>query len=811
MIEEDVKKKKQTNGEDLSYDDFREEVLEDYRIANESRTASVIGRKEVLTGKAKFGIFGAGKEVAQLAMAKVFQKGDFRSGYYRDQTFMFAAGIITIEQLFAQLYAHPDLEAEPSSAGRQMDAHFATRMLDENGEWKDLTKMKNSAADSSPISSQMPRALGLGMASKHYRKDKGLKDLKKFSDNGNEVAFCTLGDATVPEGMFLETLNAAGVEQVPIAFCIWDDGYGISVPKKYQTTKENIAGMFKGFEPSDEEERGVDVYYVKGWDYPNLCKTFEKAISKTREEHSPCLIHVDEVTQPQGHSTSGSHERYKSEERLEWEEDMDPIKKMREWILEQELATEKELDEIEEKAEDRAKEAKKKAWEAFREPIKKEIKEVGQIFDQVAQQSQNAEAIKKAKKGLENEMNSVSQDVRHTAKKVLRLARQDDESVRQPLIDWKNDYEEKNSERYDSHLYSQSKHSALQVEEVPAEYDDDADEIPGYEILNKCFDIALERDPRVMAFGEDVGYLGDVNQAFAGMQDKYGELRVFDTGIREATIIGQGIGLAQRGLRPIAEIQYLDYLIFGLQPAMDDLATLHYRTKGGQKAPMIIRTRGHRLEGIWHTGSPMGMVINSMRGVYVLVIRNMTQAAGLYNTMPQSDDPALIVEPLNGYRIREKLPSNLGEFTVPLGQPEVLEEGDHVTLVTYGSCVRIAQVAMEQLEEVGISCELVDVQTLVPFDLDHKIVDSLKITNRVVFIDEDVPGGATAYMKQQVMEEQQGYYQLDAEPRTVTAEAHRSAYGSDGDYFSKPNAEDIFEEVYELMHEFDPQQYPIFY
>lgn len=786
------------------------EILQDYKLACESREASLLGRKEVFMGKAKFGIFGDGKELAQIAMAKAFRPGDFRSGYYRDQTFMFAIGELTMQEYFAQLYAHTDVDADPASAGRLMNGHFATRMLDESGELKELSKEKNSSSDISPTAAQMPRLLGLAYASKLFRQNKGLKEFKNLSVSGNEVAFGTIGNASTSEGMFFEAINAAGVLQIPMLVSVWDDDYGISVPKEYHTTKGSISEALAGFQRS-ERKAGFEIFTVKGWDYENLLKTYQKAAQVSREEHVPTLIHVQEMTQPQGHSTSGSHERYKSKERLEWEKEYDCIVKFREWILENGWVESEELDNIEEQAKQSAKDAKNAAWRAFMASVKEDEKMALDLLDQAIEQSRNAAALRSVKTNLESTLNSIRLDSIKAVKKTLRLIKEEDIPVKKQLKQWVKRVEAENLERFSSHLYSESALSALKVEEVKAKFDEEAKVIDGREVLQACFDAALARDPRVFAFGEDVGKIGDVNQAFAGLQEKYGELRVSDTGIRECTIIGQGIGAALRGLRPIAEIQYLDYLLYAIQILSDDLATLQYRTRGGQKAPLIIRTRGHRLEGVWHSGSPMGMILNSIRGIYVLVPRNMTQAAGFYNTMLKSDDPALIIECLNGYRLKERIPQNIGEFTVPLGKPEVLRSGTDVTIVTYGSMCRVVMEAAEQLNEEDISCEVIDVQTLLPFDIDHTIVESLKKTNRIIFADEDVPGGASAFMMQKVLEEQDGYKYLDSKPVTITGKEHRPAYASDGDYFSKPNTEEVFDKVYALMAEANPDKYPDIY
>jgi pyruvate/2-oxoglutarate/acetoin dehydrogenase E1 component/TPP-dependent pyruvate/acetoin dehydrogenase alpha subunit len=791
----------------ISFQSFKQEVLADYRLAVLSREASLTGRKEVLTGKAKFGIFGDGKELPQLALAKQFMPGDFRSGYYRDQTWMFAAGISNVAQFFAQLYATPDVNEDPFSAGRQMNAHFATRSLDENGNWRDIANMKNSAADTSPTAGQMVRALGLAQASKLYRENPELKDFKQFSNNGNEVVFTSIGDASTSEGVFWETLNAAGVLRVPLAVSIWDDGYGISVPKKYQTTKGNISTILEGFRVNEKGE-GYDIYVVKGWDYPALCAAYEKGVKKIRETHIPAIFHIIEVTQPQGHSTSGSHERYKSKERLEWEKEYDGIKKMREWMLDNKLADENELNEIDNEARKEVSEARRTAWSNYTNPIKDEISSVCALMENMAANSAHAEAIRSSAAELQKTIDPFRRDIYKAIHKALRLTALEMPEGRSALMSWLETANEANAARYNSHLFSESDKAALKVKEVPAIYSADSPQLNGFEIVNKCFDNLLANYPNVVAFGEDVGKIGDVNQGFAGMQDKYGEHRVSDVGIREATIMGQAMGLAMRGIRPIAEIQYLDYLLYGLQPLSDDLATLQYRTRGGQKAPCIIRTRGHRLEGIWHTGSPMGMILHSLRGIHVLVPRNMTQAAGFYNTMIQSDEPALIIECLNGYRLKETLPDNLSEFTLPLGKVETLQAGTDLTMVSYGSTLRICEEAMQQLAEFNISVELIDAQSLLPFDLAHDCVKSLQKTNRLVVVDEDVPGGASAYILQQILEVQGGYRYLDEAPMTIAAKAHRAAYASDGDYFSKPNAEDIFHQVYNMIRASNPSAYP---
>lgn len=788
----------------MSKEAFVQEVLNDYRIAFESRQASLIGRKEVLTGKAKFGIFGDGKEIAQIAMAKVFQHGDWRSGYYRDQTFMFAKGISSIHAFFAQLYAIPDTEKEPASGGRSMNGHFATRLLDDNGNWLPQTDRFNSSADISPTAGQMPRLLGLAVASKLYRQNPDLHAFSDFSNKGNEIAFGTIGNASSSEGIFWEVMNAACVMQVPMLMSLWDDGYGISVPAKYQTAKENIAALMRGFQ-SNEEGQGLELLTARGWNYPELCKVYKQAADICREKHTPVLVHVTEVTQPQGHSTSGSHERYKSKERLEWETEFDGIAQMRQWMIEQNIADETTLTALEEKALEAVKQAQKQAWTDYLQPIKSEVSGLISLLQQLAASGLSPELANIAQ-SLSDAKDPIRRDMGVAIHKALRLTVNASVDARKPLLDYLNAFNAINGERYSSHVYSQSESSVLNVPEVPAQYTDEV--VDGYQVVRACFDANLERDPRVFAFGEDVGKIGDVNQGFSGMQEKYGELRVTDKGIREWSIIGEGIGAAMRGLRPIAEIQYLDYLLYALEPMSDDIATMQYRTKGGQKTPIIIRTRGHRLEGIWHSGSPMGMIIHAVRGMHVCVPRNMTQAAGMYNTLLRADEPALVVECLNGYRIKEKLPANIGEFTVPFGKPDVLRFGEDITLVTYGSCCRIAQEACDLLAEHGIRVELIDVQTLLPFDINHSIVESLKSTNRIVFLDEDVPGGATSYMMQQVLEEQGGYQYLDSKPVTITANEHRPAYGSDGDYFSKPSVDTVFSTLYQMMHESNPTKWP---
>jgi len=776
-----------------------QEIVRDFEICCISREASLLARKEVLTGKAKFGIIGDGKEVPQVAMARAFQKGDFRSGYYRDQTLMFALGLSSVEDFFAQLYA--DSENDPFSKGRQMNSHYATPLLDEQGQWLPHVEHYNVSADISSTAGQMARSLGLALASKKYREK---EEESSFSRKGNEVCFCTIGDASTSEGVFWETLNAAGVQGVPLSISVWDDGYGISVPIEYQTTKGSISEVLKGFE-LDENGKGIQIYVEKGWDYPAMVRLYRESTDTARRTHIPALLHIKELTQPQGHSTSGSHERYKSEERLAWERDHDCIDRMAQWMVASGIATDEQIEDIKKQAKKAVKQARDRAWKAFNNPTKNRWNQLKAIVEELAGQSDGLDELRTE---LGRLMNPLISEVLQLARRAQYLTAGQDSPARENLIRWIREVNEMGAERYHTYLYSRSDQAALNVPVVPARYDEDAPLKNGFEILNAFFDKAMEKHPELYAFGEDLGQIGGVNQGFAGLQKKYGEQRIFDTGIREWTIMGQAIGMAMRGLRPIAEIQYLDYLIYGLEPLTDDLATVRWRSGGMQKAPAIVRTRGHRLEGIWHAGSPLGMIVNSLRGMYVLLPRNMTQAAGLYNTMLQSDDPALLIECLNGYRLKEPMPNNLGEFTVPLGVPEVLREGDDLTLVTYGSCVRVAEAAIEWLAKRGISVELIDVQTLLPFDLEHRIVESLKKTNRVLFLDEDFPGGATAFMMRQVLEVQGGYRYLDSPPTTLTAHEHRPPYGSDGDYFSKPNPEDVFEAVYELMREARPADFP---
>lgn len=793
---------------EITFEDFKAEVLNDYRIARVSRECSLLGRKEVLTGKAKFGIFGDGKEVPQLAMAKAFQNGDFRSGYYRDQTFMMAIGQLTIEQFFAGLYGHTDLAHDPMSAGRQMGGHFATHSLDENGNWNNLTQQKNSSADISPTAGQMPRLLGLAQASKIYRNVRGLEDFTKFSNQGNEVAWGTIGNASTSEGLFFETINAAGVLQVPMVMSVWDDEYGISVHARYQTTKENISEILKGFQ-RDTDNNGYEIMTVKGWDYPALVATYQKASAVAREEHVPVLIHVKELTQPQGHSTSGSHERYKNGDRLAWEAEFDCLTQMRNWLLDNNLATTEELEAIDNEAKKEVLDGKKAAWTAFVSPIKAEQNELVALLNTIAETSANKVFIEQYTSALAAIKEPIRKDILTTARKVLRMIVK--ESGQSQLATWITNYTNKIQPKFSSYLFSQSDKAVLGAAAVAPTYDETAEEVDARLVLRDNFDAIFNKYPESLIFGEDSGNIGDVNQGLEGMQEKYGELRVADAGIREATILGQGIGMAMRGLRPIAEIQYLDYLLYAIQIMSDDLATLQYRTHGRQKAPLIIRTRGHRLEGVWHSGSPMGMIINAIRGIHVLVPRNMTKAAGFYNTLLETDEPALVVECLNGYRLKEKMPTNLGEFKTPIGVVETLKEGNDITIVSYGSTLRIVEQAAKELLEIGIDVEIIDAQSLLPFDVNHDCVKSIAKTNRLLVVDEDVPGGASAYLLQQIIDEQNGYQYLDSQPQTLASKAHRPAYGTDGDYFSKPSAEDIFEKVYAIMHEAKPEQYPSLY
>jgi pyruvate/2-oxoglutarate/acetoin dehydrogenase E1 component/TPP-dependent pyruvate/acetoin dehydrogenase alpha subunit len=792
----------------LSFEDFKTEVLNDYKTAVISRECSLLGRREVLTGKAKFGIFGDGKEVPQLALAKAFKNGDFRSGYYRDQTFMMAIGELSIEQFFAGLYGHTDIHFDPMSAGRQMGGHFATHSLDENGNWNNLTTQKNSSSDISPTAGQMPRLLGLAQASKMYRNIKGIGISSNFSINGNEVAWGTIGNASTSEGIFFETINAAGVLQVPMVMSVWDDEYGISVHAKHQTTKENISEILKGFQ-RDENNKGYEILTVKGWDYPSLVETYEKASEIARENHVPVLIHVRELTQPQGHSTSGSHERYKSKERLEWEVEFDCNTKMRQWLLENNLASSAELDAIEVSSKKDVLEGKRNAWTNFLAPVKKEQENLTSLIQNIAISSKNKVVIEKYASDLLAIKEPIFKDILITARKAMRLMINDAEKSQ--LSGFITSFQNKIQPKFSSHLHSESKLNIANSRAISPEYSTDSELVDARLIIRDNFDAIFSKYPEALIFGEDAGNIGDVNQGLEGMQEKYGELRVADVGIREATIIGQGIGMAMRGLRPIAEIQYLDYLLYAIQIMSDDLATLQYRTAGRQKSPLIIRTRGHRLEGIWHSGSPMGMIINAVRGIHVLVPRNMVKAAGFYNTLLACDEPALVIECLNGYRLKEKMPTNLGEFKTPIGVVETIKSGKDITVVSYGSTLRLVEQAANELIEFGIDIEIIDVQSLLPFDLDKDIAKSVAKTNRLLIVDEDVPGGASAYILQKIIEEQKSYFHLDSPPQTLTAKAHRPAYGTDGDYFCKPSVEDIFEKVYEMMHEVNPTKFPSLY
>ena len=790
----------------------KEDIVKDYRLAYQSRQASLIGRREVLSGKAKFGIFGDGKEIAQLAIARSFKKGDWRSGYYRDQTWMFTLGMMSIQEFFAQLYAHGDTTYDPASGGRQMNAHFGTRLLRPDGSWRPQTQMYNTASDVSCTAAQMPRAVGLAYASVIYRNLKEVQNQKEFSVNGNEVTFATIGNASTAEGHFWESVNAIGVLKAPAIITIYDDGYGISVPNQFQMVKENIGTLLKGFErnpaaPLEKVQNGYDHYTVHAWDYPALVETYLSAAEIAREYHIPALVHVIDVTQPQGHSTSGSHERYKTAERLKWEEEFDGLKKMRTWMIENRVISAPELDSIEKADYEAVEGFRKAAWDSYLAPITEERNHVMDILDEIASSSNHVAELRRLKDRLSTLPSYTRRDIHTITHEALRILRDESNPVKQILIQWKHENEKENLERYGSHLHSGT---ALKVDEVKPAYSDASPNMFGFEVVNAAFDAALAREPRLIAFGEDVGKLGDVNQGFKGMQEKYGDFRVTDTGIREATIMGQAIGLALRGLRPIAEIQYLDYVLYAIQTMSDDLASLHWRTAGGQKAPVTIRTRGHRLEGVWHSGSPMAGILNFVRGMYVLVPRDMTRAAGFYNTLLKADEPAIVVEVLNGYRSKERLPDNIAEMTLPLGVPDTIRAGKDVTIVTYGACCKVVIEAADKLSKVGIEVEVIDVQSLMPFDIHHKIVESLKKTSRVLFVDEDVPGGTTAYMMQEVIEKQGGYFHLDSPARTLSAKAHRPAYGSDGDYWSKPNVETVFDAVYEMMNEVDPKRYPLF-
>jgi len=802
----------------VDFETFKQEVLNDYRLACLSREASLLGRREVLTGKAKFGIFGDGKELAQLALAKQFRDGDFRSGYYRDQTLMLAIGQMNIQQYFAGLYGHPDVAHEPQAGGRQMGGHFGTRNLDENGDWKNLMGQKNSSADISPTAGQMPRLLGLAQASKVYRQHPTLKDLdqfKKFTNGGNEVAFGTIGDASTSEGPFWEVINAAGVLQVPMVMSVWDDGYGISVPREFQTTKGSISEALSGMQRT-EDKPGYEIFVTKGWDYAHLCETYEKAVHIARTEHVPVLVHVKEVNQPQGHSTSGSHERYKSGDRLQWETDFDCIAKFKEWILNfsadgNAIATAEELDEISATAKKQVNEDKRAAWKAFSEALVSDLTQAVELLKAVASESSNSNFILKEVETLEKAMEPIRKDVLNAVRKTLRMVRGENGAARQALISWLEKSKKANFERYSAKLHSASGQNALNIAAVAPTYDPNASAEDGRIILRENFRKLFERHPEALIFGEDAGKIGGVNQSLEGLQEQFGELRVSDVGIRECSIIGQGIGMAMRGLRPIAEIQYLDYLLYAIQILSDDLSTVQYRTAGGQKAPLIVSTRGHRLEGIWHSGSPMGMIVNSLRGMYVCVPRNMTRAAGFYNTLMASDEPALVIEPLNGYRTKEPMPTNIGEFRTPLGVPEIVKEGTDLTIVSYGSTFNLCEIAAQSLKELGISVELIDVQTLIPFDINHLIAGSLQKTNRLLIVDEDVSSGATGFILDKILVEQKAYYHLDSAPVTLSAKDHRPAYGTDGDYFSKPSIDDIVETAYAMLHEANPSDYPSIY
>ena len=792
---------------DMSFEDFKTEVLNDYKIAFTSRECSLLGRREVLTGKAKFGIFGDGKEIPQLAWAKAFKAGDWRSGYYRDQTFMMAIGAMTIQQFFAGLYGHTDILAEPMSGGRQMGGHFATPTINQDGSWKNLSELKNSSADISPTAGQMPRLLGLAQASKVYRHAEGLEHLNHLSSKGNEVAWGTIGNASTSEGLFWETVNAAGVLQVPMVINVWDDQYGISVHAKYQTTKENISEILKGFQ-RDEKGNGYEIISVLGWDYPALIDAYQKASDIARKEHVPVLIHVKELTQPQGHSTSGSHERYKNKERLDWEAAFDCNVKMRAWILDTNVATPQELVAIEKDIKKQVRNGKKAAWEAFLAPLKQEQQQAVTLLKDVAKVSENKNFIDLITNELAQENEPLRRSIAGAARKVLRLVINEQNQEKENLQNWLNEYFETIQPNYSSNLYSESPVNGKTITEVLPTYNPQAKDVDARVVIRDNFDAIFSKYPEALIFGEDAGTIGDVNQGLEGMQEKYGELRVSDTGIREATILGQGIGMAMRGLRPIAEIQYLDYILYALQIMSDDLVTVRYRSNGQQKAPLIVRTRGHRLEGIWHSGSQMGGLIHLLRGMYILVPRNMTKAAGFYNTLLTTDEPALVVECLNGYRLKEPLPTNLGEFKTPIGVIETIKQGTDITLVSYGSTLRVIEQAVKELEQIGIDPEVIDVQSLLPLDINHQIVKSIEKTNRLLVIDEDVPGGASAYILQHIVDQQNGYQHLDSKPQTLTAKQHRPAYGTDGDYFSKPSSEDVYEKVYEMMHETDPVKYP---
>ncbi|TJZ62771.1 transketolase [Sphingobacterium olei] len=789
----------------LSFDDFRYIILDDYKLAVQSRYVSLLGRKEVLTGKAKFGIFGDGKELAQIALAKVFQNGDWRSGYYRDQTFAFASGISSIYHFFSQLYANPNLEADISSGGRQMVAHFSKSLVDKQGNWVNQTLQKNTVSDISTTGGQMSRIMGLGLASKLYRTNVDLSYLDYFSNQGNEVVFCTVGNASTSEGVFWETMNAAGVKQIPVVISVWDDGYGISVPNEIQTTKADISEALRGFQ-RDHKGEGFEIFKVRGWDYPGLCETYEKAAKIAREQHIPCFVHVTELTQPLGHSSSGSHERYKSHERLDWEKEYDCNVKMRDWLVEAGIASPEELEVIELEAKKFVREEQRKAWTDYRKTIQGDFEEAIALLLKM-----DNEIVELPLKTLQSITEASLKEIYSTVRLVLRELRFKSSPEKDELIRWYKKQQELNRQRYNDNLFIENQNSAFNISGSSPEYEEDAKIVDGREVLNACFEANFLKDDRLIAFGEDVGKIGDVNQGFAGLQEKFGDLRIFDTGIRESAIIGKGLGLALRGLKPIAEIQYLDYLIYAMPVLSDDLASLSYRSKGQQKAPLIIRTRGHRLEGIWHSGSPMSLLLGGLRGLHICVPRNMTQAAGMYNTLLKSDDPALVIECLNGYRLKEKMPCNVGEFTVQLGIAEVVRSGSDITVVSYGSTLRIVQEATLELEKIGISIEIIDIQCLQPFDRTQICAQSLQKTNRLLIVDEDVPGGASAFILQQILETQEGYFHLDSQPRTLTAKAHRPPYGSDGDYFTKPSVDDVVEIAYQIMTEVNPQQYPKIY
>ncbi|MDA9127379.1 thiamine pyrophosphate-dependent enzyme [Flavobacteriaceae bacterium] len=793
---------------DLSFEDFKAEVLKDYAVAVTSRECSLLGRREVLTGKAKFGIFGDGKEVPQLAWAKAFQKGDWRSGYYRDQTFMMALDLLSIEDFFAGLYAHTSLEHEPMSGGRQMGGHFATHSLDDQGNFKALKDQYNSSSDISPTAGQMPRLLGLAQASSVYRSLDNLGHLSNLSDSGNEVAWGSIGNASTSEGLFWETVNAGGVMQVPMVISVWDDEYGISVHAKYQTTKENISSILSGFQ-REKKLKGYEIIKVNGWDYPALVSAYYKAAELARNEHVPVLIHVQELTQPQGHSTSGSHERYKGPERLQWEREHDCNLKMRQWILEQKFATDEELIDLETDIKKKVRQGKNKAWQAYLQPHLQERDTLLTLATPLAKRSTDEQAYVNLIANLKSNREPLRRDIISTSRQIQWLLKQDNSPEKTALNKWHKRYIAQVDPLYSEHLYSEQPNKAINIKAIDPEYDDNAELVDGRLVLRENFKEIFQNHPEVLIFGEDSGKIGDVNQGLEGMQEEFGEVRVSDTGIREATILGQGIGLAMRGLRPIAEIQYLDYVLYCLQTMSDDLATLRYRSCGKQKAPLIVRTRGHRLEGIWHSGSPMGGLIHLLRGMYVLVPRNMTQAAGFYNTLLQSDEPALVIESLNGYRLKEKLPTNLGNYRTPIGVVETLKSGKDLTVVSYGSTLRIVEEAAHNLEKnTGISAEVIDVQSLLPLDINQDIVKSVARTNRLLIVDEDVPGGASAYILEEILVRQNAYQHLDSAPSVLTAKAHRPAYGTDGDYFSKPSFEDIYERMYAIMHEANPKLYP---